>query len=59
MRFLGAHFLEKGTFAYLPPPKQMSVLTISNENIFCKTQGTKLSVIIEPIKVLEQAPIDY
>ena len=51
--FLGADFFEKGTFAYLPPPKQMSVLTNSNENIFSKTQGTKLGVIIEPIKVLE------
>ena len=51
--FLGADFFEKGTFACLPPPKQMSVLTNSNENIFSKTQGTKLGVIIEPIKVLE------
>ena len=51
--FLEADFFEKGTFACLPPPKQMSVLTISNENIFSKTQGTKLGVIIEPIKVLE------
>ena len=28
----------------------MSILTISNENIFSKTQGTKLDAIIEPSK---------
>ena len=51
--FGGAHFFVKWTFAYLPASKQMSVLTIINENIFSKIQGTKLGAIIESIKVLE------
>ena len=40
--FFGAHFLKKKAFCLLAPPKQMLFLTISNENIFLKTQGTRL-----------------
>ena len=36
----------------LTSPKQMLFATISNENIFSKTQGTKLGAIIAPSKVL-------
>ena len=32
----GAYVLEKRAFCLLAPPKQMSFLTISNENIFSK-----------------------
>ena len=35
------------------PPKQMSFLTISNENIFLKTQSTRLVAIVAPNKGLE------
>ena len=40
--FLGAFFLR--AFCLLAPPKQMSFLTISNKNIFLKTEGTRLWV---------------
>ena len=30
----------------MAPPKQMSFLTISNENIFFKTQGTRFGAIV-------------
>ena len=54
--FLGGNFFKKGSFCLLAPPKQMSFLTISNENIFfLKNQGTRLGVIIAPNKGLEQA----
>ena len=33
----------------------MIFFTISNENIFLKTQGTRLGVIVAPNKGLEQA----
>ena len=39
----------------LAPPKQMSFVTISNENIFVKTQGTRLDAIVTPSKGPEQA----
>ena len=48
-----AHFLKKGHFGCLNPPKQMPFLTVSNENIFSKTQGTRLGVIVAPNKGLE------
>ena len=51
--FLGGTFVLKKGICLLVPPKQMSFSTISNENIFCKTQDTKLVVIIAPNKVLE------
>ena len=41
----------------LVPPKQVSFLTISNENIFLKTQGTRLGAIVTPNKGLEKALI--
>ena len=41
-------FFEKGHFVILP--KQMSFLTISNENIFFKTQGTRLGATVAPHK---------
>ena len=59
IRSMGAFF--RGTFFWkrgiclLGLTEQMSILTISNKNIFSKTQGTKLGVIIEPNKVLEYA----
>ena len=33
----------------------MSFFTISNENIFSKTEGTRLDVMVAPNKGLEQA----
>ena len=48
-------FSEKSTFCQLAPSKQMSFLIISNENIFCKTQDTKLGALVAPIKGLELA----
>ena len=41
----------------LAPPKQMLFLTIYNENIFLKTQGTRLGAIIALNKGLEEALI--
>ena len=41
----------------LVPPKQVSFLTISNENIFLKTQGTRLGAIVTRNKGLEKALI--
>ena len=52
---MGAHFSEKGAFCLLVLPKQMPFLTISNENIFFKTQGIRLDAIVAPNKSLEQA----
>ena len=46
--FFKAHFLKKKA-----PPEQLSFLTISNENIFFKTQVTRLGAIIAPNKGLE------
>ena len=48
--FFRASFAEKKTFCLLVPAKQMSFLTISNETIFLKTQGTKLGAIVAPNK---------
>ena len=45
----GAHLLGKRAFCLLAPPKLMSFSTISNENIFSKTQGTKLGAIIQKL----------
>ena len=39
--FFGGIFSEKGHFCLLAPPKQMSFLTISNENIFFEFQNTR------------------
>ena len=47
-----AHFYKKGAFCLLALPKQMSLLTISTENIFLKTQGTRLVAIVAPNKGL-------
>ena len=49
----GAHFLEKRAFRLLTLPKQMPFLTISNKNIFFKTQGNRLGAIVAPNKRLE------
>ena len=46
--FFGVHFSEKRAFCLLAPPKQVSFLTISNKNIFFKTEGTRLGVIVAP-----------
>ena len=51
--FFAGTFSEKRSFCLLALPKQMSFLTISNENIFLKTQGTRLGVIVAPKKGLE------
>ena len=51
--FFGANFSEKRAFCLVAPPKQMPFLTISNENIFFKTQGTRLGAIFAPNKRLE------
>ena len=54
IRGMGAFFYgifsEKRVFCFLAPPKQMSVLTTPNENIFFKTQGTRLGAIVAPNK---------
>ena len=48
--FWGHIFLKKGHLLSCHPlAKEMSVLKISNENIFSKIQGTKLGGIIESI----------
>ena len=51
--FLGTHFLKKRVFSLLAPPKQVPSLTISNENSFFKTQGTRLGVVVISNKGLE------
>ena len=51
--FFGANVFKKGLFCLLASPKEMSFLTISNENIFFQNQGTRLGVIIAPNKGLE------
>ena len=48
-------FVKKRGFCWLAPPKQMLFLTTSNQNIFLKTQGTRLGVIVAPNKGLEWA----
>ena len=54
VRFLPGHmFWKKKDIVFLAPPKQMSFLIVSNENIFSKTQGTRLGAIITPNKGLE------
>ena len=50
--FLG-QILWKKAFCLLAHPKYMLFLSISDENIFFKTQGTRLSVIVAPNKSLE------
>ena len=51
--FFGGKFLEKRAFCLVAPPKHMSFLTSSNENIFLKTQDTRLGAIVAPDKGLE------
>lgn len=46
-------FPEKRAFCLAVPPKQMLYLTISNENIFFKTKGTRLGAAVAPNKGLE------
>ena len=43
--FLGAYILKKRALCLLAPPTQTSFLTISDENIFFKTKGTRLDAI--------------
>ena len=50
--FFGTIFFRKD-FLFACTPMQMSFLTISNENIFFKNQGTRLGVIVAPNKGLE------
>ena len=52
--YFGHIFLEKRTFCLLTFLKQMPFLTISNKNIFFKTQGNRLGMIVAPNKHLEQ-----
>ena len=40
-------------FCWLAPLKKIAFLTISNESIFLKTQGTRLDTIVTPNKGLE------
>ena len=49
----GAYFLEKSASCLLTLPKQMPFLTISNKNIFFKTQGKRLGVVVAPNKHLK------
>ena len=54
--FTRAHVLEKKDILFPctgGARKQMSFLIVSNENIFSKTQGTRLGAIITPNKGLE------
>ena len=52
LRGMGAHFLKKKGILFACNPKQMSFLTIFNENIFLKIQGTRLGAIVShPTKV--------
>ena len=51
--FFREHFLKKMRFWLLVPPKQMSFIIISNENILRKTQGTRLGEKVVPNKGLE------
>ena len=51
--FLGYNFWKKKAFCLLAPTKQKIFLTISNENIFSKTQGTRLGVKVAPNKATE------
>ena len=48
----GTHW-KKGAFWLLTLLKQMPFLTISNKNIFFKSQGNRLDVIVAPNKRLE------
>ena len=48
--FLRANFSKIRAFGLLAPPKQMLFLTIFNENIFFKTQGTRLGATVTPNK---------
>ena len=48
------HTLKKMTFCLLATPKEISFLTISDENIFSKTLRARLGVITLPNKGLEQ-----
>ena len=50
--FLGI-FSEKRPFCLNASPKQKPFLTISNENIFSKTQGARLGVDVARNKGLE------
>ena len=52
MYFFRAHFMKKWAFYLFASPKHMSFLTISNENIFSKTQGDRLGAIVAPNKGL-------
>ena len=44
-------------FFWLAPLKKIAFLTITNESIFLKTQGTRLDTIVTPNKGLEWALI--
>ena len=52
--FFGGIFYEKMAFCLLAPSKQLTFLTVSNENICFKTQGTRLGAIVAPNKGLGQ-----
>ena len=57
--FLVGYFLEKMAFWFLASPKRMPFLTISDKNIFFKTQATRSGAIVTPNKCLEQALCVY
>ena len=50
--FFGAHFTKKRLF-FLTLPKLVLLLTISNENIFLRTQAGRLGAIVAPNKGVE------
>ena len=53
--FLRTHFSKKGILFACNSPKLMPFLTISTENIFFRTQGTRLGAIVASNKGLEYA----
>ena len=53
--FFAVHAKLKRVFCLLATPTQISFLTISNENFFFKTPGTRLRAIVTPYEGLEEA----
>ena len=51
--FFAIHAKLKRVFCLLATPTQISFLTVSNENFFFKTPGTRLRAIVTPYEGLE------
>ena len=49
---------EKWAFCFLAPPKRVSYLIISNENIFLKNRASRLGAKIAPNTGLEQTLVN-